>query len=345
MSDRPRYCYVSGLSLGVPALEELCARGRPPCLVVSYPAEFAHLSGYVDHEAVARGNDLPHLRAADLGSDGVRDALRAHGASLLIVAGRSTTVPGSLLEDLPLGGFGLHPAPLPVGRGHAPVPWTILRDMRASAVTLLRLDGGECTGDIVDQAWFDVEPDITASGLYDRVARRQAELLTARIDDLLAGTAPRRPQRGHASVWPRRRPSDGRLDFTASGRDVDRLVRALAHPYPGAFAMFGASRVTLCGGALDARVRGGAPGEVVSAGPGRAWGVTCGDGEVFVPEAVRVDEGVRAEPASLAMFRPGAFFDEPSPHALSPARPLPVPGQAPAPQGPPVRGRRPGALR
>ncbi|CAL9383640.1 Bifunctional polymyxin resistance protein ArnA [Nocardiopsis dassonvillei] len=329
MVDRRRYCYVSGLGLGVPALEELCARGRPPSLVVSYPAELAHRSGYVDYEAVTRRHGLPHLRAADLGSDEVRDALLTHGATLLVVAGWSGPVPGSLLSALPQGGFGLYPAPLPVGRGRAPIPWTILRDMRASAVTLLHLDGGDGTGDIVDQAWFDVEPDITATGLYDRVARRQAELLTARIDELLAGTAPRRPQRGHASVWPRRRPSDGRIDFTASGRDVDRLVRALAHPYPGAFAMFGGSRITLCGGALDGRVRGGAPGEVVAVGTGRAWGVACGDGEVFVPEVIRVDEGVRADPASLAMFRAGAFFDEPSPHALSPARPVPAPGPVP----------------
>ncbi|MFE6304599.1 methionyl-tRNA formyltransferase [Nocardiopsis sp. NPDC057823] len=334
VEDRLRYCYVSGLSLGVPALEELCAQGRPPSLVVSYPAELAHRSGYVDYEAVTRRHDLEHLRASDLGSDEVRDALAVRGVALLVVAGWSSPVPERLLAALPRGGVGLHPAPLPVGRGRAPIPWTILRDMRASAVTLLHLDGGGDTGDIIDQAWFDVEPDITATGLYDRVARRQAEMLAARIDDLLAGTAPRRPQRGHASVWPRRRPSDGRIDFTASGRDVDRLVRALADPYPGAFAMFGGSRITLCAGVLDEGVRGGAPGEVVSAGPGRVWGVTCGDGAVFVPAAIRVDEGIRADPTSLAMFRPGAFFDEPSPHSLTPSRPVPVPGQAPGPDGP-----------
>ncbi|MDE3723609.1 formyltransferase family protein [Nocardiopsis sp. N85] len=332
MVDRRRYCYVSGLSLGIPALEELCAQGRPPGLVVSYPAELAHRSGYTDYEAVTRRHDLPHLRAADLDSDEVRDALTAHDVSLLIVAGWSRPAPERLLTALPLGGVGLHPAPLPVGRGRAPIPWTILRDMRASAVTLFHLDRPADTGDIIDQVRFDVEPDVTATGLYDRVARCQTELLVRRIDDLLAGTAPRRPQRGHVSVWPRRRPSDGRVDFTASGRDVDRLVRALAAPYPGAFAMFGGARITLCGGALAEGPVGEAPGGVVAVGPGRVWGVTCGDGTVFVPDAIRVDEGVRADPTSLAMFRPGAFFDEPSPHTPAAARPLPVPGQAPDPE-------------
>ncbi|MBE2997635.1 formyl transferase [Nocardiopsis sp. HNM0947] len=325
-----RYCYVSGLRLGVPALEELCAQGRPPSLVVSYPAELAHRCGYTDYEDLARSHGVPHLRAADVGSDEARDALTAHGIDLMVVAGWSQQIPEPVLEALPLGAVGLHPAPLPVGRGRAPIPWTILRDMRSSAVTLFHLDGGDPgSGDVVDQRWFEVDPDVTATGLYERVGHIQAELLVHHLDDLLAGTAPRRAQSGHASVWPRRRPSDGLLDLSAAGRDVDRMVRALAEPYPGAFVMFGDARVTLCDGTLS-DVPGGAPGEIVSAGPGRAWGVTCGDGTVFVPGSVRVDEGVRADPASLAMFRPGAFFDEPAPHMVDDQGRAVVPGQASA---------------
>src|SRR5699024_4126005 len=137
----------------------------------------------------------------------------------------------------------------------------------------------------------------------------------------------RSPQSGHVSVWPPRRPSDGCLDLTASGTDVDRMVRALADPYPGAFALFGGARITLCSGELTDAL-GGAPGEIVSAGPGRTGCVTCGDGRGFVPSVVRVDERVRADPASLAMFRPGEFFDEPSPRMVAAPRHAPVPGQA-----------------
>ncbi|WP_026127392.1 methionyl-tRNA formyltransferase [Nocardiopsis lucentensis] len=329
MADRRRYCYVSGLRLGVPGLEELCAQGRPPSLVVSYNAELAHRCGYADFDSLTRRLGLPHLRTADINSDEARDALSTHGIDLMVVAGWSQLIPEQLLDSLPLGGVGLHPSPLPVGRGRAPIPWTILRDMRSSAVTLFHLNHEADSGDIVDQLWFDVAPDVTATGLYDRVARLQAELLVRHLDDLLDGTAPRRPQTGHVSVWPRRRPCDGLLDFTASGADVDRMVRALADPYPGAFARFGGAHITLCGGTLTDAVVGGAPGQIVSAGPRKEWGVTCGDGTVFVPDALRVDEGVRAEPTSLAMFRPGASFDVPSPHMLTSARPGAVPHPSP----------------
>ncbi|WP_040684455.1 methionyl-tRNA formyltransferase [Nocardiopsis halotolerans] len=329
MSDRRRYCYVSGLGLGVPALEELCAQGRPPSLVVSYPAELAHRSGYHDYGTITAQLDLPHLRSADVASDEVREALATHDISLMVVAGWSQPVHDDVLSSLELGGVGLHPAPLPVGRGRAPIPWTILRDMRSSAVTLFHLGGEEHCGDIVDQRWFDVPSDITATGLHERVGRIQAELLVRHLDDLLEGTAPRRRQTGHVSVWPRRRPSDGHLDLTASGSDVDRMVRALADPYPGAFAMFGTARITLCAGRLADGIRGGAPGQVVATGKRREWGITCGDGTVFVPEALRVDEGVRAEPTSLGMFRPGTFFEAPSQHMLEGVRGTPVLGHAP----------------
>ncbi|WP_304454516.1 methionyl-tRNA formyltransferase [Nocardiopsis sp. YSL2] len=332
MADRRRYCYVSGLSLGIAALEELCAQGRPPSLVLSYPAELAHRSGYADYETVTRRHGLPHVRVADINSDEARDALATHGIDLMVVAGWSQIVHEQVLSALPLGAVGLHPTPLPVGRGRAPITWTILRDFRSSAVTLFHLEPEPETGDIIDQTWFDLAPDVTATCLYGTVARLQSALLVRHLDDILAGTAPRRRQAGHASVWPRRRPSDGHLDFTAAGRDVDRMVRALAEPFPGAFGMFGGARITLCSGRLDESVPGGAPGEVVAAGQGRTWGVTCGDGAVFVPDALRVDEGVRAEPTSLAMFRPGTFFDAPSAHMLDATQRVPVPGQARSPE-------------
>lgn len=330
MPDRRRYCYVSGLRLGVPALEELCAQGRPPSLVISYSPELAHRCGYIDYENIIAGHDLPHLRVTDLNGDEIRDALAAHRIDLVIVAGWSQPIHEEVLASLPLGGVGLHPAPLPVGRGRSPIPWTILRDMRTSAVTLFHLSRTPYTGDIVDRLRFDLPPDVTATGLYERVGYLQSELIVRNLDALLEGRAPRRPQTGHVSVWPRRRPSDGHLDLTAAGRDVDRMVRALAAPYPGAFAMFGGARITFRSGALSSEVEGGDPGQIVATGSGRRWGVTCGDGSVFVPDTVSVDEGVAADPASLAMFRPGRYFDEPSEHMLAATRRTPIPGNGDA---------------
>lgn len=113
-----RYCYVSGIRLGVPALEELCAQGRPPSLVISYPAEYADSSGFNHFEDLARTHNLPHVRACDTNSEEARQALATHAIDLMVVAGWSQQVHEQALDDLPLGGVALHPTPLPVGRGH-----------------------------------------------------------------------------------------------------------------------------------------------------------------------------------------------------------------------------------
>lgn len=310
LSER-QYCYVSGIRLGIPALEELCDRGMPPGLVVSYPVELAHRSGYTDYEPVVRKYDLPLLRCGDINSTEVVEALAEHRIDLMVVAGWSQVVDEQVLASLPLGGVGLHPAPLPVGRGYAPIPWTILHDMRASAVSLFHMAHKPHLGDIIDQVWFDIEPEATATGLYRQVAGLQAHLLAEHLPGVLAGTAPRRRQAGQASAWPRRRPCDGHIDWSDSGQEVFRLVRALADPYPGAFAMLDGIRVTFAGGT----VLGGAtgpwrPGLIVQGRGPHEWGVVCGDATVFAPRAVRIDEGPETEPWSVAMLRPGLWFDE-----------------------------------
>ena len=99
-----RYCYVSGIRLGVPALEELCARGRPPALVISYTAEYADSSGFNHFEDLARAHDLPHVRACDINSEEVRQSLTAHAIDLMVVAGWSQQVHEQALADLSLGG-------------------------------------------------------------------------------------------------------------------------------------------------------------------------------------------------------------------------------------------------
>src|SRR5699024_4103765 len=114
-------------------------------------------------EDLARAHDLPHVRACDINSEEVRQSLTAHAIDLMVVAGWSQQVHEQALADLSLGGVGLHPTPLPVGRGHAPIPWTILRGMSASAVTLHHLAAEAGAGDVVDQIWFDLPDDVTAT--------------------------------------------------------------------------------------------------------------------------------------------------------------------------------------
>jgi methionyl-tRNA formyltransferase len=81
-----------------------------------------------------------------------------------------------------------------------------------------------------------IGPDDTAFEVQGRVTAAAVKVLGRRLDELKAGSAPRRPQdEAAATTFPRRRPEDGRIDWTGSSQEVHNLVRAVTHPYPGAF--------------------------------------------------------------------------------------------------------------
>jgi len=92
------------------------------------------------------------------------------------------------------------------------------------------------SGDIVDQEKVEIGPDDTAGEVQSRVTSAAVKILERRLADIQAGTAPRRPQdESQATTFGRRRPDDGRIEWTRSSEEVHNLVRAVTHPFPGAF--------------------------------------------------------------------------------------------------------------
>jgi methionyl-tRNA formyltransferase len=134
------------------------------------------------------------------------------------------------------GCIGMHPTKLPTGRGQAPIPWTIIKGLRSTALSVFFLEAAADTGALIAQHDLAVHPRETAASLFYRIG---ATHFTAGRD--LAGAladraVPARPQDDPAAtVWPKRRPADGEISGSMSVAEVDALVRALLGPYPRAF--------------------------------------------------------------------------------------------------------------
>jgi len=98
----------------------------------------------------------------------------------------------------------------------------------------------------VDQRPVAIEQEDTCATVYAKVAEAGASMLRQHLPALLAGRAPRRPQDASAaSVLPKRTPEMGITDWDRSPQEVHDWIRALTHPYPGAFALLGGRRVFL----------------------------------------------------------------------------------------------------
>ncbi len=182
-----------------------------------------------------------------------------------IVCGISELIPPELLAVPGLGFIGMHPTLLPQGRGRAPIPWAIILGLKETGVTWFYADPGVDTGDILIQQGVPVLDSDTASTLGARTDDVAAELLCKSLPLLAAGKAHRLKQdETGASAWPRRRPEDGVIDWSRDAAALYNWVRALTHPYPGAFTYLNDRKLFVWAAERAILPLAGAPGEVLS---------------------------------------------------------------------------------
>ena len=277
-----RILFLGNHTVGVHSLDAL-ARSDAIVGVVAHPPDpedgLRYESVY-DHAAGA-GLAVARFKGRDPALERfVRDAR----PDLLWIADYRYLLPRSILDLAPLGAVNLHPSLLPLYRGRAPINWAILRGEREVGLTAHFVDEGVDSGDIIAQRRVPLaeHEDVgdALNKLFPLYASLSAEVLAA----FRSGSVPRQSQApGHWPIWPRRRPDDGLIDWSASAESVVNLVRAVARPYPGAFSWIGADRVTIW------RARAGLPRGPGSIGSvwradSRSFTVNCGEGSLEVLE-------------------------------------------------------------
>jgi methionyl-tRNA formyltransferase len=190
-----------------------------------------------------------------------------------------------ILNTAARGALNMHGSLLPQYRGRAPVNWAILNGERETGATLHYMVSRADAGDIVDQLAVPILQDDDAREVFSKVTVAAETVLSRSLPGLIAGTAPRRSQPVEpGQYFGRRRAEDGRIDWSWPARQIHNLVRAVAPPFPGAFAAVGGerwwihkTRVESPGAAL--------PGAVVSPGHPTLFGsdgriyILCGDGQ------------------------------------------------------------------
>ncbi|MFQ5665920.1 MAG: formyltransferase [Candidatus Binatia bacterium] len=190
-------------------------------------------------------------------------------------------LPKEMLAIPRRGGLNLHGSLLPRYRGRCPVNWVLIRDEHETGVTLHYMEEKPDRGDIVAQRAVPITDADTARTLFAKLTAAAAELVRDTYPLLRAGTAPRTPQdHTRASYGRARHPEDGRIDWTWAARRIFNLVRAVTHPYPGAFTSWhGRTLYVWAARLLPAAAPSGAlPGTIVTVRP--ALQVQTGSGPI-----------------------------------------------------------------
>jgi methionyl-tRNA formyltransferase len=288
-----RTVWVSFDTIGRDCLEAAADVGAEVVGVVTLPGPIdPNRSGQCSFHEVAARLDAVLVETGDVNSEETLDAIGALRPELIFVVGWSQLVRDdfiALVRERGGGVFGMHPTLLPRHRGRAPIPWAILSGLARTGVTLFEIfDATPDSGLIVGQRVVDVVSDETATTLFEKISTAHVDLIREYVPRLRLGTAPRLLQdEQRASMWHKRTPTDGIIDWETRAPYLYDWVRAQTRPYPGAFTWFGEDKIVVWRArAVELQIEAPA-GMIVSERP-EGMVVACGEG-ALVLEDVQTD--------------------------------------------------------
>ena len=271
-------------TIGARTLAALLARGEDVVAVVTHADDPAEGDWFESVAGLARAHGLPCLIPSSPNRPDVAEALRALAPDLVLSVWYRRLLGPTLLALPRVAAVNLHGSLLPEYRGRAPINWVLVNGEARTGVTLHHMNEAADAGDIVVQRAIDIARDDTALTLYQRMVKEGVDLLLEAWPAVVAGTAPRMPQdHARATLMPRRRPEDGRVEWTWPAARIANMIRAVTHPFPGAFVGDGSARLWLWAGSpLPAAPPAAPPGTLLAIVAGRGVTVATGDGALLI---------------------------------------------------------------
>lgn len=189
-------------------------------------------------KSFAQQHNLPLEQPRSLRNAGEQAHLREYKPDLIVVAAYGLLLPQGILETPPYGALNTHASILPRWRGASPIAYAILSGDSESGVTIMKIDAGLDTGDILTARSIPIAPDDTTGTLTEKLSQVGAELLLETIPAYITGKITPRPQdHSQATMTPLVAKDDGKINWEKSAAYIERMVRAY-QPWPSAFSSY-----------------------------------------------------------------------------------------------------------
>ena len=190
-------------------------------------------------KSLATEHALPVYQPEKVRSPNFRRVLQRLAPDVTVVAAFGQLLPQTVLDIPPCGTINLHPSLLPKYRGAAPIQWALINGETETGLTLMLLDAGEDTGDIISTTAIPIREDDNAFTLMERLAQLGADQLVRLLSDLPNGAPPpATPQNNAEATYAPRLTKDlGHIDWNQSATTIHNLVRGTAI-WPGAYTFF-----------------------------------------------------------------------------------------------------------
>ena len=310
---RMRIAFLGTPEFAVPSLAALSRGGHEVVTVVAQPDRPAGRGQPLREPAAkswARAKGIPVLQPEKVRDGKLAAELSPLGPEVLVVAAYGKILGQDLLSLAPRGAVNVHASLLPRWRGAAPIQWAIASGDQETGVTIMQMDEGLDTGEVLLQRTLPILPDDTAESLAPRLAALGGEALLEALDGLAREAivpVPQDPE--NATVARILEKEDGRVDFTRPASELAARLRGFS-PWPGTFTTVNGRLLKLLAAAVDPLLRPGEePGTAVRV-PGRGMRVSCGGGSALLVTRVQLEgkapkdalaflNGLRGERAAL----------------------------------------------
>jgi methionyl-tRNA formyltransferase len=248
-----RIVFIGTGDIGVPTLRTLQSSGHDLVGVVTQPDKPVGRQQKITAPPIKvaiAGANVPILQPAKIKDRESIDQIRALAPDVIVVIAYGQILPRAVLEIPKLACLNLHASLLPRWRGAAPIQAAIASADRETGITVMFMDEGLDTGDILLQRKIDIAPNETGGSLHDRLAQVAPNALLEALPLLESGAARRIPQDSSlATLAPKLTRENGRIDWKESAEAIERKIRAF-NPWPGAFAQLETGKLKIFSGSV-----------------------------------------------------------------------------------------------
>ena len=214
---------------------------------------------------LALAHNLPVYTPADPNDPAFVDLLRSLQPDFLFSCYYRLMLKQPLLDLPSKGALNLHGSLLPRYRGRCPLNWVLIHGEPLTGLSLHYMEATPDSGDLVAQVQVPIAPDDTAWTLSEKMTAAAGQLMRQTYPLLRADAAPRiRQDHRRATYFGGRTPEDGRIDWQQPAQQIYNLIRAVTHPFPGAFTTWQGKKIFLWSAKVDTQYSGPplSPGQV-----------------------------------------------------------------------------------
>lgn len=267
-------------------LESIIEAGHEVTAVVTQPDKpkgRGHEMQFTPVKETALKHGLTVLQPKRVKAPEVIEELEKIPADIIVVVAFGQIIPKSILEMKKFGCINVHASLLPAYRGAAPIQWAVVDGLKETGVTIMQMDEGLDTGDMLTKVVVPLDEKETGGSLFDKLSIAGAKLCVETMELIENGEVTPEKQGETTTEYAKMITKDlGRIDFSKSAIEIERLIRGF-NPWPSAYTKLGGKTLKIWAADVLEEEYEGAAGEIIKVSKNEIY-VKTGKGTLSLKE-------------------------------------------------------------